>query len=431
MSRELIHAFRQSPGGYHKGWGGPEYTDWKDEQMSWKTNCYVGDWNFLWTLLFEGPDALKLLSDISVNSFAKFDVGQGKHVVQCNEYGLVIAEGVLMRLDEQKYVAQSTPAFYVGYKIATGDYNARSWQEDWYKYQVQGPLSLFVLEKAAGESLRDIGFMRFRHVEIAGHKVLCLRQGMAGDLGYEIQGPAGEADDVYNAVLDAGKEFGIRRLGRRTVMINHIEACFPTAVFHYQGATFGRGMEGYQEFMMKNFDLSWVVPKIAGSFEAKDISEYCHTPVEMGWAKNIKFDHDFIGRRALEAEVANPKRTICTLEFNAEDVIDIYASLFTPGQEYDFMDIPLPSRWILWHDQVLKDGKPAGISTVPGYSYYFRKFISLTYIDAALNNPGMEVNVVWGNPGTPQKLIRATVAPAPYKKDNRRVDVTTLPSYLK
>jgi vanillate/3-O-methylgallate O-demethylase len=151
----------------------------------------------------------------------------------------------------------------------------------------------------------------------------------------------------------------------------------------------------------------------------------------MGWAKNIKFDHDFIGRRALEAEVANPKRTICTLEFNAEDVIDIYASLFTPGQEYDFMDIPLPSRWILWHDQVLKDGKPAGISTVPGYSYYFRKFISLTYIDAALNNPGMEVNVVWGNPGTPQKLIRATVAPAPYKKDNRRVDVTTLPSYLK
>jgi len=37
--------------------------------------------------------------------------------------------------------------------------------------------------------------------------------------------------------------------------------------------------------------------------------------------------------------------------------------------------------------------------------------------------PGTEVTVVWGNPGHPQKHIRATVAPAPYKQDNRRADV--------
>jgi vanillate/3-O-methylgallate O-demethylase len=82
-------------------------------------------------------------------------------------------------------------------------------------------------------------------------------------------------------------------------------------------------------------------------------------------------------------------------------------------------------------DQVLKDGKLVGVSTVPGYSYYLRKVLSLTYIDVELSKPGTEVVIVWGNPGTPQKQIRAMVAPAPYKKDNRRIDVTTLPSYLK
>jgi vanillate/3-O-methylgallate O-demethylase len=56
-------------------WGEHEYTNWIDESMSWKTTCYVGDWSWLADLRLEGPEALKLLSDLSVNTFAKFDVG--------------------------------------------------------------------------------------------------------------------------------------------------------------------------------------------------------------------------------------------------------------------------------------------------------------------------------------------------------------------
>ena len=275
-----------------------------------------------------------------------------------------------------------------------------------------------------------IAFMHFRKIRIKDREVVALRQGMAGEIGYELQGPREYAQEVYEGVLEAGREFGIRRLGRRTVMINHLEACFPTASWHYLGATFGKGVEGYREYMAKNFNVSWVVPKLAGSFQGNEIRDYCRSPVEMGWTKNIKFDHDFIGSKALEAEVANPKRTIVTLEFNSDDVIDVYASLFRAGEEYDFMDIPHPQKWTMWADQVLKDGKLVGISTSPGYSYYFRKMLSLTYIDVAVNRPGTEVIIVWGTPGKVQKHIRAMVAPAPYKKDNRRIDVTTLPFRL-
>ncbi len=76
---------------------------------------------------------------------------------------------------------------------------------------------------------------------------------------------------------------------------------------------------------------------------------------------------------------------------------------------------------------VLRDGKPVGVSTSRCYSYYFRQMLSLCVLDVALCEPGTEVTVIWGRPGTRRKPIRATVAPAPYKRDNRRLDLTKLP----
>lgn len=81
-----VNQMRTTPPGYFTvRWGLPEYTDWIDETNSWKETCYIGDWSFLWERRFKGRDVLKLFSDISVNSFAKFDVGQSKHVIHCNK----------------------------------------------------------------------------------------------------------------------------------------------------------------------------------------------------------------------------------------------------------------------------------------------------------------------------------------------------------
>ena len=110
---------------------------------------------------------------------------------------------------------------------------------------------------------------------------------------------------------------------------------------------------------------------------------------------------------------------------------DVYASLFRQDTPYHYMEMPRDQRGFMYADKVLRGTEIVGVTTSRGYSYYFRQMLSLCTIDVALSKPGTEVTVVWGNPGEPQKPIRATVAPAPYKKDNRRIDVTTLPSYLK
>ena len=316
--------------------------------------------------------------------------------------------------------------FWADYCLRHGDYDAVSEPDDWFVYQVSGPTAIKVVERAAGASVRDIGFMRFGRIRIAGHDVWALRQGMAGEVGYELQGPREHGEAVYEAILEAGQEFGIRRLGARAATINHLEACFPTIVTDYLPAIFSDDMKDYLAEFSAAMPAFASTFNVAGSFEGRSVEDYYRSPVELGWGKNIRFDHDFLGRAALEEEVANPKRIIRTLVWNSDDVVEVYASLFRKDEPYPFMDIPRDQRGFMYTDKVLKDGELVGATTSRGYSYYFREMISLAALDIPHSEIGSEVTVVWGNPGGPQKEIRATVAPAPYKQDNRRIDVTTI-----
>jgi vanillate/3-O-methylgallate O-demethylase len=152
------------PGYFTSRWGLPEYTDWQDESLSWKEACYIGDWSFLWTATFKGPDAFSFLRDLTVNSFEDFAVGQAKHVINCNEYGKVVTEGILLRLGKDEFCAQSNPAWWYGFQFEQGRHDAQMTRPDIFNYQVQGPTSIAVIEKACGESVRDVPFMHFKTI---------------------------------------------------------------------------------------------------------------------------------------------------------------------------------------------------------------------------------------------------------------------------
>jgi vanillate/3-O-methylgallate O-demethylase len=397
-----------------------------DESMSWKETCCVGDWSWLWDRRFKGPDALRLLSDITVNSFAKFDIGQAKHAIHCNDAGKVIHEGILICLGPEEFMLQGRGGLWADFMMRRGGYRASSEPDDWFKFQVSGPDSVHVIERMGGEGIRDIPFMHMGEIRVAGRQVWALRQGMAGEIGFELQGPLEFAADVYDAILRAGRDLGIRRLGGRAAFINHLEACFPTRMTDYLAAIYDDDMSDYREVYDAAMPGYVTTLSIAGSFETEDLKDYYRSPVELGWSKNIGFDHDFIGREALENEVARPRRTMRTLVWNADDVVDVYASLFRAGAPYHFMDMPRDQRGFMWADKVLRDGNLVGVSTSRGYSHYFRQMLSLCTIDIEWSDLGTEVALIWGNPGEPQKEIRATVASAPYKRDRRRDDLTAV-----
>ncbi len=397
-----------------------EYTGWRDETMAWKDTSYIhGNLNPSPTYRITGPDALKFLSDTCVNSFKNFPIGSGKHAIMCNEAGQVMMDGVLVRLAEDDFITYWM-APYIGYALEKGNYNAVG--EDLtgkvFLFQLAGPKSLEILEKATGQDLHEILFMRQGKSSIKGMAFSVLRMGMAGTLAYELHGKIEDAIPVYNALLDAGAEFGIRRLGMRAYMMNHTEDGFPQAYYHFP-YPWGED-QGFAK-ALGQWDRMWA--SLRGSM-GTDIKLRYRTPVELGWGKMIKFDHEFVGRAALEKEIAHPRRKMVTLVWNVDDILDVHASQYRPGVPYLPMDEPNHAPGTgLWADKVLKNGKVVGISSGRAYSYNYREMLSLCSIDVAEGEPGNEVKVLWGEEGSRQKEIRAIVSRFPYLNENRNQDV--------
>lgn len=402
--------------------GHPEYTSFLDENLSWKEAVYIGDWSFLWQHRFRGSEVIPLLSAFSVNDYTKFAIGQSKHVIHTNHDGKVIHEGILTKFADDDFVLHGRGGFWMKYQAERSSYDVTVTPEDWFNYQVSGPLAVKVLAKLDGSGdYLDTKYMWISPITIAGHRIWALRQGMAGEIGFELQGPREIAQEIYDAVLDAGAEFGIRRMGGRIAMLNHLESCVPTIATDYLPAIFEYAE--YLSYFLGSMPANAQPAYIAGSFSGTDIGEYYRSPVELGWGKVVTDKHDYLGREAVLAEKANPRRVIRTLVWNADDVVEVFASLLRPGENYTYMEMPRDQWGYMWADRVEVDGLQVGTSTSRGYSYYFRQMLSLCPIDVAHAEPGTQVEVVWGNPGDPEKRIRATVAPAPYKTDHRRLNL--------
>jgi glycine cleavage system aminomethyltransferase T len=405
-----------------------EFNGWKRESLSWKRSCYIhgglsGPGS---QIRYEGPDAERFLASICVNNFSKFKVGAAKHAIMCTEDGLVAAHGVLQRMSPDAFrLFASGP--WAAYRHGMTDLDVEQTIEDRYLFQVAGPGSLDVLEAATGESLRDIGFLRYRDSTIAGRTVQIMRIGMAGTLAYELHGPTDEGPEVYDAVFRAGEPFGIERLGWQTYTVNHVEGGFPQANWTFLGAA--HEDPGFLEFVKKGY-VRWMPADFTGSVDPADRRARYRTPTEVGWESSVRFDHDFLGRAALEREAADPKRTVVTLEWNSQDVVDVYASLFEEGEEYQYFEMPTTPhfrRTVAHADSVLAGGKEVGIASGTAYSYHFRKMLSLCTIDRDQAGIGNEVVVRWGNHGGRIKDIRARVARFPYLTEGRNqgVDVAT------
>ncbi len=145
---------------------------------------------------------------------------------------------------------------------------------------------------------------------------------------------------------------------------------------------------------------------IAGSYKEAGVDAYKHNPFELGWGYGVRFDHDFIGREALDKIKENPARKMVSLEWNKEDILDIHASQYEDGEPYQDISEPThmnPTDTKVWHDKVLEDGKLVGISTGRTYSVYYQRMMSLCFLDIEYAVEGTEVCVLWGEPGTRQK----------------------------
>lgn len=408
-----------------------EFTNWRDEQRSWRETCALFDQSHHMTDLYvKGPDALKLFSDLGVNSFKTFKVDQAKQFVACNHDGYVIGDAILFYLGNESFnlVGRPPAANWVQYNLETGGYKATAERDERsfvnqgkrksYRYQVQGPNAFKVMEKVTGQTPPEVRFFNIGVFKIAGHDVKALRHGMVGQPGWELYGPWEEGEAVRDAIVAAGKAFSIRQVGARTYPTSCLESGWipsPLPAIYT-----GDKMKGYRAWLKSTSYEA--MASLGGSFVSKNIEDYYLTPWDLGYGQFVKFDHEFVGKAALEKMIDQQKHRKVTLVWNGDDTTSDFRSLFQEGEISKYIDLPLANYSTLPYDKVVKGGKTVGISTYTGYTYNERAVISLAIVDKDLAE-GSEVTVVWGEEGGgtskptverhKQKEIRATVAPAP------------------
>jgi glycine cleavage system aminomethyltransferase T len=411
-----------------------EYSNWRDEQRAWQETCVLYNQSYhMAELMVEGPDALRLLSSLGVNSFANFAPGKAKQFVPVTPDGYVIGDVILFGLDDDRYnlVGRAPVLNWVTYHAQTGDHDVEvtfdqrtALRDDGkrrhYRYQVQGPNAMQVLEKALGHMPEDLKFFNMRTEHIGGKDVCALRHGMAGQPGWELFGPWEDGPAVHEALVQAGEEFGMKLVGGRAYGSNAIESGWIPSPL--PAVYTGESLKAYREWLpAAGYEGN---ASVGGSFVSDDVEDYYFTPWDLSYGHLVKFDHDFIGREALEAKVDDAHRTKVTLALDDDDVTRTIASQLQKTDRAKYMEWPNAVYSMHPFDAVKVDGETIGVSTWICYTANEGKVLTLAVIDSDHAEPGTEVTFVWGeeNGGTRkptvephvQTEIRATVAPVPY-----------------
>jgi vanillate/3-O-methylgallate O-demethylase len=418
-----------------------EFTNFRREQKAWRETAVLFDQSHhMFNTFVSGPDALKLLSDTGINSVANFPVDMAKQFVPVGPEGGVIGDGILFHLDEEEYVfvGRAPVANWLQFQGSSGydvdirndprspsrPYGKAVSREVW-RFQIQGPNAWQVIEALNGGSVEQLKFFRMADMTIAGERVRTLRHGMAGAPGLEIWGPYASYEKIRDTILEVGREFGLEPCGSRAYSSNTLESGWiPSPLPAIYTA---EELRAYREWLPA--DGYEATNALAGSYVAQRIEDYYLNPWELGYGSFVKFDHDFIGRDALQAIDPATQRRKVTLAWNDEDLATLLGSPIAPSPGYQFFDLPNANYGSSNFDSVLDaDDNVVGLSLFTGYSANERKGLSLATVNPDVPL-GAEVRVVWGEPGGgsrkttvephEQFAVRAVVSPAPYAETAR------------
>ncbi|WP_343116094.1 vanillate/3-O-methylgallate O-demethylase [Ostreiculturibacter nitratireducens] len=419
-----------------------EFTNWRDEQKAWRDSAVLFDQSHhMAEIMVEGPDAGAFLEHLGINSFAKFPVGKAKHFVPVTPDGYVIGDVIMFHEEENRYnlVGRAPTINWVDYNAQKGGFSVKATRDErspmrpdgkavtrrHYRFQIQGPNADHILTELNGGPLPDIKFFNMDWINIAGRKVRALRHGMAGAPGLEIWGPYADKDEIQNAIIEVGRKHGLHQVGSRAYSTNTLESGWipsPLPAIYT-----GDGLADYRRWLPANgYEATG---SIGGSFVSGNIEDYYSTPYELGYGFYIGFDHDFIGREALEKMKDRPHRRKVTFEWNAEDVMKVISSAFQRDEDpFKWIDFPQPNYASASFDKVMMGDKVVGLSMFNGYSFNERCLLSLGVVDPEIKE-GDVLTLVWGeeNGGTGktsterhrQTTIRVKVSPTPYAREAR------------
>ncbi len=283
-----------------------------------------------------GAGSASWLQGLFTNALPK--IGRTVLTAMLNPEGKIVGEFSISRIGEEEFFLFGSqaaeihhPRWFLAHLPKNSQIRFETLALSMVGLTVAGPRSRDVLQKLTSTSLatKDFPFMSFRRVNIGNAPVWLSRMTYTGDLGYEIWIAPEYQRYLFDLIWDAGKEFDMRLFGFRALITMRLEKNFGTWFREYRPI---------------------------------------YTPLEAGMERAMKFDHEFIGRAAVEAEMkTGPARKLV---------------MFTVD-----VDNQRPAD-VIGDEPVFHGGKVVGWITSGGYAHYSGVSLAMGYIPAELAKPG-------------------------------------------
>ncbi len=309
-----------------------------------------------------GSDALRLVDRVMTRDVTKCRVGQVMYSCWCDDEGKLVQDGNIVRLGDQRFrISAADPSLRWFQDCGFGmDALVRDISEATAALSLQGPRARDVLAGLVDDS--EVASLRyFRAVEASfdGRPLLVTRTGYTGDLGYELWVAAGDAEPLWDRLMVAGEPHGMLPVGLMAMDAARIEAGLVLIEVDYVSATH-----------------AFLERRKSSPFEAG-----------LGWTVKLTPGNEFIGRRALEREVATGSRWATVgIEVAWSELEAIYGRAGLRPQTVG--EPPNREPTPVW-----ADGRQIGQMTSQTFSPLLKKQIGLASIETGHSGVGAAVEV--------------------------------------
>jgi aminomethyltransferase len=336
----------------------------------------------LYKYLVSGPNAVGLVDRIITRDATRIDVGQVVYTSWCDEDGKVLDDGTVTRLDADRFrwTAAEPNLRWLRMNARGLDVQVEEITERVAALALQGPRSRDLLEAATNRSWADVRYFRERPARIGTLDVDVTRTGYTGDLGYELWVDADRATELWDRVLEVGRDFGARPAGMLALDVSRIEAGLILIDVDYTSSRHA------------------IIP------------EQTYSPFELGILGrfvSFKKGADFVGRRALEAERAadGPPRRLVGLEVEWDDIERVVTSVGL------FPEMPAEASRA--HVPLFDGRRQVGRVTSSTWSPTLKRTVALGSVQARYEDPGTALEVEWTVEAR-RRRVGARVVPLPF-----------------
>jgi sarcosine oxidase subunit alpha len=187
----------------------------------------------------KGPDAAEFLDRIYTNMMSTLKPGRARYGLMMSELGFLFDDGVTVRLSDDHFLMHTTSGGADRVAAWLEEWLQTEWTtlkvfitpvtEQWAQFAIAGPEARRVLQKLGGTIALDaesFPFMAMKEGMIGGYPVRVFRISFSGELSFEVATPSHYGLGLWEALIEAGREFGLEAYGTEALHVLRAEKGF-------------------------------------------------------------------------------------------------------------------------------------------------------------------------------------------------------------